>query len=427
MNIKIETLEIAGFASVLRALRLPFGKDCRSDVSSQYEVIRETFLSSSCARIDERDLKLMSTLVKRGDEHGKAIRGLVVYAEISAPLWFYRELETYRVGRERLSSESTVHMLGTSKITIDNFCVDSSIKNMLTETERYIPKPLMVDEPKSLESKIFKYNEREYEVWNNGDIYSLPFEIIDSKGVIKHFDKRKVKPTLKPDGYYSVRLGGSGGGNIQHHRVLALCFIKNDDPENKTQVNHIDGNRSNNSISNLEWVTPLENTRHSIEIGNKKITERFRYLTHKNSLRYTGDVLEDVLSMRNEGFTLKEIAKKYNTCESTISQTCLKAYNTTKSMFESAEYYESTINRINELIEDYNETKSAEILVELKDIIPSSFIQKTVDWFSYQTLRRIYFQRRNHRLPMWHDFCAWIESLPYADLLITCQKEVSNE
>lgn len=66
--------------------------------------------SETCCVISPKDLLLMSTLVRRGDEHAKVLRGIVVYAEISAPVWLYRELETYRIGRERLSSESTLHI-----------------------------------------------------------------------------------------------------------------------------------------------------------------------------------------------------------------------------------------------------------------------------------------------------------------------------
>ena len=115
MRLKIETLEIAGFASALQALRLPFGKECRSEITNDFygwvdepEIKNWRFESSGI--INEKDLQLMSTLVKRGDEHAKALRGIVVYAQIEAPVWFYRELETYRIGRERLSSESTMHI-----------------------------------------------------------------------------------------------------------------------------------------------------------------------------------------------------------------------------------------------------------------------------------------------------------------------------
>ena len=61
---------------------------------------------------------------------------------------------------------------------------------------------------------------------------------------------------------------------------------------------------------------------------------------------------------------------------------------------------------------------SGEELEEAKDAIPMGHIQKTCDMVSYQTLRRIYVQRRNHRLPMWKAFCKWIESLPFAEQLI---------
>jgi len=108
--IKIKTLEIAGLSSVLHALRLPFGKGCRSYSELKYEFDGDYLNTSSYTYINEKDLHLLSTLIKRGDEHAKAIRGLMVYAEIDAPIWFYRELETYRIGRERLSSESTMHI-----------------------------------------------------------------------------------------------------------------------------------------------------------------------------------------------------------------------------------------------------------------------------------------------------------------------------
>lgn len=109
-KINIKTIEIAGFASAFQALRLPFGKECRSVCMQDFEQYDSSFYYSSRMDLDPKDLHLMSTLVKRGDAHSKVVRSIMVYAEIDAPIWFYRELETYRIGRERLSCESTMHI-----------------------------------------------------------------------------------------------------------------------------------------------------------------------------------------------------------------------------------------------------------------------------------------------------------------------------
>lgn len=110
--IKIELLEVAGLASVMQALRLPFGKDARSYVESAatYNLAHNEFTTRTKVVPHDNDMKLLETLVKNGDEHAKVLRGMVVYLAVTAPIWFYRELETYRVGRERLSSESTMHI-----------------------------------------------------------------------------------------------------------------------------------------------------------------------------------------------------------------------------------------------------------------------------------------------------------------------------
>lgn len=157
--IKIKTLEIAGLASVLQALRLPFGKECRSYCDWSENLIQQSgndkeiyFPSLTLHEIDNRDLKLLSTLVKRGTEHAKAIRGLVVFAEINAPIYFLREIETYRIGRERLASNSTMHQqckglvgeelvkakcempMGTMQKTVDMMSYQC-IRNMVKQRE----------------------------------------------------------------------------------------------------------------------------------------------------------------------------------------------------------------------------------------------------------------------------------------------------
>jgi hypothetical protein len=116
----VKTIEVAGFLSAVEALRLPFGKECRSQTiydDAWVEDIVPNFQSDVRVFFDEKDLTLMSTLIKRGDEHAKVLRGIIAYAEINAPRFWWVEMDTYRIGSERLSSESTMHIQGRGMST----------------------------------------------------------------------------------------------------------------------------------------------------------------------------------------------------------------------------------------------------------------------------------------------------------------------
>lgn len=77
-----------------------------------------------------------------------------------------------------------------------------------------------------------------------------------------------LKPKLADNGYYCVGLRDETGERKYYsiHRLVALTFLKN--PRgNKKYVNHIDGDKTNNYVGNLEWVTARENALHAIEHG----------------------------------------------------------------------------------------------------------------------------------------------------------------
>ena len=107
--LSIKTIEISGFAAALEALRLPFGKECRSYYKGFCTSDSNTIHYRTDCNIDEKDLKLMSTLIKRGDEHSKAVRGIMVFALIDAPRYWWQEMVTYEVGVTKLTSNSTMH------------------------------------------------------------------------------------------------------------------------------------------------------------------------------------------------------------------------------------------------------------------------------------------------------------------------------
>lgn len=77
--------------------------------------------------------------------------------------------------------------------------------------------------------------------------------------------------------------------NVTIHRLVAKTFIKNDDVVNKTHVNHIDGNKLNNHIENLEWVTPSQNNIHANKTGLRKPT----FLTDQNKIPQEDEILHD--------------------------------------------------------------------------------------------------------------------------------------
>lgn len=91
---------------------------------------------------------------------------------------------------------------------------------------------------------------------------------VSKDGQVMNVRKNKtIKPLLNIYGYYSVRLHKDGNRRTAFvHRLIAQAFIPN--PDNKSEVNHIDGNKLNNDISNLEWVSHRENIIHSVDILN---------------------------------------------------------------------------------------------------------------------------------------------------------------
>lgn len=108
-------------------------------------------------------------------------------------------------------------------------------------------------------------------------ITGFPNYMLDRNGNI--FSKYKYKTSIVCDewrpvqhvldksiGYFIVTLVNESERKNQFiHRLLAQYFLPN--PNNKPQINHIDGNKQNNCLSNLEWVTAKENAQHAVQTG----------------------------------------------------------------------------------------------------------------------------------------------------------------
>lgn len=110
-----------------------------------------------------------------------------------------------------------------------------------------------------------------YQVSNLGRVKGL--ERYDSNG---HLLKEKIlKTSINRDGYEKVSIQKNAKKKTYKiHRLVAIAFIPN--VENKKEVNHIDGNKLNNRVNNLEWCTKEENERHARNNNLIPVTDKIR-------------------------------------------------------------------------------------------------------------------------------------------------------
>lgn len=115
---------------------------------------------------------------------------------------------------------------------------------------------------------------------------------ISETGEVKNdVSGRMLNPSIQ-QGYCHVGLTIDGKiRRFRVHRLVAIAFIEN--PENKPYVNHIDGCRSNNSVQNLEWCTPAENTQHAVRTGLMSPTREKRVIQYS----LDGEKIQEFISL----------------------------------------------------------------------------------------------------------------------------------
>jgi uncharacterized protein YerC len=129
----------------------------------------------------------------------------------------------------------------------------------------------------------------------DGNIYSYPKKT--RKGI------RKLKTTKFKTGYLTIDLVKNS--NVKKHlvhRLIIETFI--DNTENKPQVNHINGDKSDNRLDNLEWSTPSENQKHAILLGLRK--------TNGENNSQSKLKKEQVIQILHDNRVYADIAKQYN-------------------------------------------------------------------------------------------------------------------
>lgn len=127
---KFENTEVFNFEGALRGMRNPKNSWNKSD---SYYGNNEVGLESYV--IGPNDLQLAQTLIRAGSEHRKFMRQIFVSVDITAPQYFWAELDTYKVGTVR-NSTSMQHKGVSHKYTIDDFEVDENVKEVLRVKEK---------------------------------------------------------------------------------------------------------------------------------------------------------------------------------------------------------------------------------------------------------------------------------------------------
>ena len=147
---KFENTEVWGFEHAIRGMRNPLESWNKSDSHYDIEEVmvdEEVVLERGKYIIGSNDLQLAQTLIRAGSEHRKFLRQIFVSVDITAPLFWWKEFDTYKIGTVA-NSTSTMHKLASTPITIDcfemgdftplidNFKIDLSWQTIMTYLEQ---------------------------------------------------------------------------------------------------------------------------------------------------------------------------------------------------------------------------------------------------------------------------------------------------
>ena len=165
------------------------------------------------------------------------------------------------------------------------------------------------------------------EIWKDIRGYEGRYRVSNFGSVFSQITNKRLKQTRSNTGYYQVQLYGENGvSNILVHKLVAEAFVEN--PDKKPEVNHLDGDKSNNCMSNLEWVTRSENTHHAISKGLRPLCPMYGKRGDENPLS------KEIIQYDLDGKYIRlwkgiaNAARYYNANEASISG-CLNGRNKT--------------------------------------------------------------------------------------------------
>ena len=376
--IKIENIDVYGWDAAIKGARNP--KNSWHLMDSCY--------NNGEFEIGENDYDLLRRLTMAGPEHRKWNRMVTVSMDITAPMYWFSEYDTYKVGTVA-NSTSKMHKLLSKPFEMSDFSFDH-LTGYKNEVKQFIPP---IDELNE-EWKDIQYG---YKISNQGRVKNPQGKILGG--------------STHKDSYRFVTIKGK---QIPIHRIVAENFIEN--KYDKPFVNHKDGNKMNNSVDNLEWVTQQENIQHSYKNKLQPSTVK----TYKG--KFTDEQRQQIKDeYNNTDISRRQLALKYNvshTCICDIINDKYKYADKVNTYEEVARPLVDTLNELRDMwFREEDETVKKEIWYNILQLLPNSYNQKRTVHLNYEVLGTIYHQRRHHKLDEWHVFCDTIKTLPYSEFI----------
>jgi len=147
------------------------------------------------------------------------------------------------------------------------------------------------------------------------------YYLISNYGALQSLLKKTIKRSFNKNkkGYYRTNLKcpkTNKKKTVFIHQIVAWTYL--DNFENKPQINHKDGNKLNNNVSNLEWVTNQENRDHAVKTG--------LHATRKTGLgKIKLDQIPELKKLAELGYSQRKIGKIFGVCQQTVSKILVKA------------------------------------------------------------------------------------------------------
>ena len=402
--ILVDNVEVLNFEGAIRGMRNPLNSWDKSD--SFCCIDRLDCDGCPCGGVDDtcnspveenevtvgkNDLDLMRRLYKAGTEHRKYLRQIFVSMDITAPLYWWKEMDQYRIN-VTTNSCSTMHRLLSKPFEMEDFSFDK-LPGYKVNVKQFVPEISEEMVAKELWVRI----DGEYDV--------------SCYGRIRHNFKnhyRLLGGSKHKDGYIFVTLHGK---QTPLHRIVARYFHRQDYKEGLV-VNHIDGNKQNNFADNLEWVTQADNVKHSVENGlQPKPVSTYKGKFSKEERDYIKQLWEDGLMSK------REIARKYNVSHTCVCDIINDKYKYADSINVYEEVARPLVDTLNELrdawFDEEDADKKKHIWYAIIQSLPSSYNQRRTVTMNYENVMTIIKQRSGHKLDEWNQFVETLKGLPY--------------